>query len=109
MTVTAETAQYTTHRFDAATITLHGGGTRHQLADVVKELGGTRILLVTDPGVVELGMAQPIIDNLTQQGLAVTLFSDVQPDPTQENVLKGFDALTTNQCDIVVGLGGGSP
>src|SRR5882672_832223 len=61
-------------RFDAPTTILSGGGCRRQLADLVREFGGTRVLVVTDPGVVQLGVAGEIVDSLAQAGLSVAVF-----------------------------------
>lgn len=97
------------HRFDVPTTILHGGGCRHQLPNLVRELGGTRVLLVTDPGIVSLGVAEEIVGMLRSHGLSVAIFDDVQPDPTDENVAAGVEALKASQSDILVALGGGSP
>lgn len=97
------------HRFDSAGTILHGGGSRHQAGALAKELGGRRALIVTDPGVVALGFSDEIAASLKEAGIDSVVFSEVQPDPTKQNVLDGFEALTQNRCDLVVALGGGSP
>ena len=96
-------------RFDVPATILHGGGSRHQLPELVRQLGGSRVLLVTDPGVVQLGVAAEVIGILQAAGLDVAIFDQVQPDPTDENVAAGVAALNTHQSDIIVALGGGSP
>lgn len=102
--------QAQTHfRFDCATAILHGGGSCRQTGTLAKELGGTRALIVTDPGVLQLGYAAEIIESLKSVGLDSYVYSDVQPDPTSQNVLDGVTALTEHKCDIVIALGGGSP
>lgn len=75
----------------------------------MRELGGTRVLIVTDPGVMQLGVADEIQRALVAAGLHVALFDDVQPDPTDANVAAGVAALRQHGADIVVALGGGSP
>lgn len=96
-------------RFDAPRAIVHGGGCRRQLPRLVRELGGTRVLLVTDPGVVRLGVADEIAGLLTADGLEVAVFDCVQPDPTDTNVADGVAALLEHGSDLVVALGGGSP
>jgi alcohol dehydrogenase len=96
-------------RFDVPATILHGGGCRRQLAALVRELGGSRVLVVTDPGVVQLGVAGEIIELLTQAGMSVAVFDAVQPDPTDENVAAGVAALEEHRADAVVAIGGGSP
>ena len=97
------------HRFDCATAILHGGGSLHQAGSLARELGGRRALIVTDPGVIGLGFADSLKASLQEAGIASVIFSDVQPDPTKQNVLDGYAALKANDCDIVIALGGGSP
>ena len=73
------------------------------LADVLAQHGITRPLIVTDEGLVALGMLDrlPITDPV--------VFSDVQTNPTEANVLAGLAAYRQGQCDGLVALGGGSP
>lgn len=97
------------HRFDNPAVILHGGGSRHRLADLAREFGGTRILLVTDPGVIQLGVAGEIAGQLDQAGLAVAIFDQVQPDPTDENVAAGVAALNAHGANLIIAVGGGSP
>lgn len=97
------------HRFDCATTILHGSGARHQAGALVRELGGRRALIVTDPGVIALGFVEVIQTSLKEANVASFVFSDVQADPTKHNVLDGFAALKENDCDLVIALGGGSP
>lgn len=96
-------------RFDVPATILHGGGSRRQLPALVRELGGTRVLIVTDPGVVQLGVAGEIVEMLTQAGVSVAIFDAVQPDPTDENVAAGVSALEAHRADVIVAVGGGSP
>ncbi len=98
-----------TLRFDAPRAILHGGGCRRQLPRLVRELGGTRVLLVTDPGVAQLGVADEVVGLLVADGLEVAVFDRVQPDPTDMNVADGVKALTAHRADLVLALGGGSP
>jgi alcohol dehydrogenase class IV len=95
-------------RFDAPAIILHGGGSRGQLPALARELGGSRVLLVTDPGLVRLGVSGEIVGLLTEAGLKVAVFDQVQPDPTDENVAAGVAALQAHGADMVIAVGGGS-
>lgn len=97
------------HRFDTPSVVLHGGGCRHRVPDLVRELGGSRVLIVTDPGVIQLGAVEELRVALTRHGIAVAIFADVQPDPTDRNVAAGVEALQAHQADSIVAIGGGSP
>jgi alcohol dehydrogenase class IV len=97
------------NRFDVPSAIISGGGSRHKLGGIAKELGASRVLIVTDPGVVELGVAGEIEGIIRDAGLAVSVFQDVQPDPTDANVTAGVAALQEHGADLVVAVGGGSP
>lgn len=97
------------HRFDCATAILHGGGSRHRIGELAKELDGSRALIVTDEGVVHLGFVDEMVASLEQAGIISVVFSDVQPDPTTKNVRDGFALMEKHRCDLVIALGGGSP
>ena len=96
-------------RFDSPSIIITGGGSRHQLANLAKELNAKRVLLVTDNGVVQLGIADTITEILASAGCSVSRFVDVQPDPTDQNVASGVSALQQHKSDLIVAVGGGSP
>ncbi|MDP6544535.1 MAG: iron-containing alcohol dehydrogenase [Phycisphaerae bacterium] len=73
------------------------------LDGLLAQHGITKPLIVTDEGLVSLGM----LDRLTIEDAAV--FSDVQTNPTEANVLAGLEAYREGQCDGLVAFGGGSP
>jgi alcohol dehydrogenase len=90
------------------TINLMGVGASAHTAKQIKSLGGTRVLLVTDKGLVATGIAAEIQQQLKDAGIEVLLFDKVQPNPTDLNVHDGLKAYQENQCDCIVSLGGGS-
>ncbi len=80
-----------------------------RLPELAGELGSSRVLIVTDPGIVQLGIAAEISQLLEAAGFSVALFDDVQPDPTDKNVDAGTAAAASHRADLIVALGGGSP
>lgn len=83
-----------------------GPGRLSELGAACRELGMTRPLLVTDPGLVELPPVQAALQALA--ALEPALFRDVRSNPTEENVMAGVGAFHRAGCDGVVALGGGS-
>lgn len=69
---------------------------------------GARPFLVTDPGIVALGLHNPALTALTQAGLDVGQFSEVVPDPPRTLVETAVEAAKSHQATSVVGFGGGS-
>lgn len=92
-------------RFEFATATrvIFGAGT---LVEAAKEAHGLgqKALVVTGK---TPERASKLIDNLTSQGIQVTLFS-VPGEPTVDMALMGVEAARQAACDLVIGLGGGS-
>jgi alcohol dehydrogenase class IV len=85
-----------------------GGGASAELAAQVQRLQADRVLFVTDAGIRSLGYLDPLAEQLQQAGITVTVFSDVQPDPTDRNVLDGLDQFRKSGATAIVALGGGS-
>jgi len=96
-------------RFDVPATVIHGAGCRTKIVQLVREASCRRVMLVTDPGVIQLGIANEIATLLRDSGIDVATFSDVQPDPTDQNVVAGVAALIAHQADCIVAVGGGSP
>jgi alcohol dehydrogenase class IV len=96
-------------QFNVPSTILVGGGASQQLAAQTTRLGGRRALLVTDPTMLASGLAGHCAAQLASVNIATSIFSGVQPDPTDGNVRDGLALLRKDNCDLVIGLGGGSP
>ena len=86
-----------------------GAGASRELAPQVGRLGLARVLLVTDEFIRSSGIAAGFVRGLEAAGIAVEVFSGVQPDPTDANVREGLRAYAGARCEGIVALGGGSP
>ena len=65
-------------------------------------------LIVTDDALVKLPIMQDLLDALNAKSIPFTVFSDVQPNPTGENVQNGVEVYKKNKNDGVIAFGGGS-
>jgi len=72
------------------------------------DLGATRILLVSDPGIVATGHVHRATELLRAAGLEVTIFTGVEENPTTDHVAAGVDVARDMGVDFIIGLGGGS-
>lgn len=88
---------------------LFGAGAMEELPAQVKRLQAERVLLVTDPFFAGNGLADRAVRALEQEGIGTTVYSEVQPDPTDLNVTDGLHLLRRSRAELVVALGGGSP
>ena len=66
-------------------------------------------LMVTDKTLVDLGLADQVKDIFSEAGLDVVVFADVQSNPTEDDVDNGAKVYNDNNCDCLIGFGGGSP
>src|ERR1043166_2682323 len=94
--------------FNVPSTILVGAGASGELATQLKRRGATHAFFVTDDGMVKLGVAEKITSPLKAADLRVTIYSDVQPDPTDGNVLGGLEAFRQSGAQVIVALGGGS-
>ena len=79
------------------------------LGDVIKKLKATRVLLVTDKGVVSSGLLERIVVPLEADKLQWKVFDSVEPNPKDYNVQEGTEIARRIDADCLVALGGGSP
>jgi 4-hydroxybutyrate dehydrogenase len=95
----------TLHTFCFPTSILFGPGAVQRVPEALASRGIARPLLVTDSGLART----PVFERLAQLAPGAVVFSAVEPNPTEQNVLEGVAAYRENRCDGVIGLGGGSP
>lgn len=85
-----------------------GWGALARLPAIVRDQGGTRVLVVGDPGVERAGLVRRVMTCLAEAEMFATAFTDVQSDPDVRSVETGTAAARAARCDTVVGIGGGS-
>jgi alcohol dehydrogenase len=85
-----------------------GAGTLSRLGELARELGGTRVLLVTDPGLEHAGHPQRAEESLRAAGLAVAVFDGVEENPTSRHVDAAVAVARDHRADLLVAVGGGS-
>ncbi|HOU14666.1 MAG TPA: iron-containing alcohol dehydrogenase [Anaerolineae bacterium] len=87
---------------------LFGFGVLAQLPEKVAELGGKRVLIVTDKGVQAAGIVDQVVKVLTEAWIPAVVFDEVPQDSGSRTVERAVDVLRAEGCDLVVGVGGGS-
>ncbi len=85
-----------------------GEGTLDRLGELTRELGGRRVLIVTDAGIVKAGHVERARSSLEAAGLTTAVFDAVRENPTTLDVARCVAALREHSTDTIVGLGGGS-
>lgn len=85
-----------------------GAGRIAELPEACVIAGIGKPLLVTDRGLADLPVTQTTLDVLEAAGLGRALFSEVDPNPNENNLARGLEAYLSGGHDGVVALGGGS-
>jgi len=88
---------------------LTGPGSVTQLAENLNVRGLKNTLVVTDEVLTGLDLPKDLFSSLTKRGIAYTIYDDVQPNPTIDNVEDGVRVYRDHGCDSIIGFGGGSP
>lgn len=100
--------QLKTHVTFAPNKIVMGNGAAGSVAEEVKLLGCSKVLLVTDPGIVKAGLLEVIETSLTEAGIPFILYDNVEPEPRSHIIDEGGALFEKEQCDVIIGIGGGS-
>lgn len=85
-----------------------GWGSLSNLLDEVANYHPTKILVVTDPLLKDIGLTNNVTDPLTEEGYSIEIYTDVIPEPPLAIGEKLVSYTRENQFDMVIGVGGGS-
>ncbi|TGU74841.1 iron-containing alcohol dehydrogenase [Geomonas terrae] len=88
---------------------IFGAGARELAGRYARNLGGRKVLVVSDPGVVQAGWTADVTKSLEAEGLPYVLFTALTPNPKAEEVMAGVALYREERCDVIVAVGGGSP
>ncbi|NBC16053.1 MAG: iron-containing alcohol dehydrogenase [Bacteroidetes bacterium] len=94
--------------FQTADTVRFGPGAVEMLPEVVGAFEGTKVAVVSDPGIESAGLADRVRDLLTTAGAHVWTFSEVEHDPSFETLRRARDGARAFGAELVVGVGGGS-
>ena len=83
-------------------------GASTRVFELCDSLNANKVMLVTDPGLVEAGIVAPIVEQLKAHAIEVTLYSDVIADPPDHIVESAATIAKNHLVNGVIGLGGGS-
>lgn len=86
-----------------------GVGSLKKLPQMLKEMGSEHVCLISDRGMESLGVVKRVEDIIKGEGIAITSFLDVVPNPTVENVNAATAVYKESGATSIIALGGGSP
>lgn len=87
---------------------IFGIGARHMAGRYARNYGTSKVLLVTDPGIIKAGWSGDVAASLDESGIQYAMFSDLSPNPRAEECMAGSRVFLDHGCDALVSVGGGS-
>ncbi len=96
------------HRFILNEVSYFGPGSRSEIVNELGRMAAKKAMVVTDPGLIEFGVAKMVTDVLDDAGFPYEIFAEVKPNPTVSNVKAGLDAFAKADADVLIAIGGGS-
>lgn len=88
---------------------VYGLGSLNQVGQCARRLGGERVLIVTDPGIIEKGWIDEAIKYFKAEGLSYAVYDNVVTNPRSYQIEQGAQFYSQRHCDVIVAIGGGSP
>ena len=85
-----------------------GKGSRKVLVSEIKKRHFENVLVVTDEELFKIGISNKVTDMLEAEDIKFTIYHDVKPNPTIQNVMDGVELCKKIGADLIVALGGGS-
>ena len=96
------------NRFILNETSYHGAGAIKEIVNEFNARGFKKAFVASDPDLVKFGVTAKVTDLLDAAGIAYELYSNIQPNPTIENVQTGVKAFADAEADMIIAIGGGS-
>ncbi len=96
------------NRFVLNEVSYHGHGAINSIVPEAKGRGFKKALVCSDPSLVKFGVTKKVTDLLDEGGIAYSLYTNIKPNPTIENVTEGVKACKECGADFLLAIGGGS-
>lgn len=94
--------------FDTVRQIVCAAGSRHQLGTHCQRLGLSKVLFVTDPGIIEYQLHIDALHSLQTANIDVIIYDQIQADPPEHIILQAVELAKAQQINGVIGYGGGS-
>lgn len=86
----------------------HGAGAIAAIPEEIKARSLTKAFVASDPDLIKFGITARVTKLLEKEGIPYSVYSDIKPNPTIENVQHGVEAFKESGADCIVAVGGGS-
>lgn len=90
-------------------ILLDGENSICQLPNIIKSHSIKRVIIITDKGIVNLGLMNTLMQGLDLANIQYFVFDETIPNPTSDIVEQAVKIYKKNKCEGIIAFGGGSP
>jgi lactaldehyde reductase len=90
------------------TVSYHGSGAIKEIVGIAQNKGFKHVFVASDPDLIKFGVTAKVTDLLDEAGIPYTVYSNIKPNPTIENVQSGVKAFKECGADSIITIGGGS-
>jgi len=87
---------------------LSGSGSLLDLPELIQSKGISKVLIVTDQGIMDLGLTKNLESGLKNEGINYVIYDKTVPNPTVDNVEEAARVYLKNECEAIIGFGGGT-
>ena len=90
------------------TVSYHGAGAIKEIVGIAQSKGFKHVFVASDPDLIKFGVTAKVTDLLDEAKIPYTVYSNIKPNPTIENVQSGVKAFKECGADSIITIGGGS-
>ena len=90
------------------TVSYHGAGAIKEIVGIAQQKGFKHVFVASDPDLIKFGVTAKVTDLLDEAKIPYTVYSNIKPNPTIENVQSGVKAFKECGADSIITIGGGS-
>ena len=83
-------------------------GSVKELPEIIMRHKCTHVLIITDGGIMKLGLTRRLEKALKEAGIPYTIYDKTVANPTTVNVREALELYHKEGCDAIIGFGGGS-
>lgn len=83
-------------------------GSVKKLPEIIKKRKCDNVLIITDAGIMKLGLTGRLEKALSDNGITYSIYDKTVANPTTVNVSEALDIYVSNNCNAIIGFGGGS-
>ena len=88
---------------------LEGKNSVNKLPKLIKSKGIDNVLVITDKGIVSIGLVDELINGLNDKEVGFVIYDKTVPNPTIDNIEEALQIYKANNCKGIIAFGGGSP